>query len=48
MAMHTCTSCNFRFETKSPSDCPYCGRDNLERDKSASELLEEVENLLKE
>jgi len=47
MAMHVCTSCNFRFEARYLGDCPYCGRDTIEKDKSASELLDEVKKLLK-
>ena len=48
MVVHICTHCNFRFEAENPRDCPYCGRDTLEKDKSASELLGEVEQLLRE
>jgi predicted RNA-binding Zn-ribbon protein involved in translation (DUF1610 family) len=48
MELHICTSCNFRFETRDPGDCPYCGRNDIERNKSASELLDEVEGLLRE
>ena len=47
MVAHVCISCNFRFEAKYSGDCPYCGRDTIEKDKSASELLEEIEDLLR-
>ena len=40
--------CNFRFDAESPKECPYCGKETLERDKSAEEILDEVEKLLGE
>ncbi|MBS3080918.1 hypothetical protein J4221_05580 [Candidatus Pacearchaeota archaeon] len=42
-----CKRCSFRFESKNVKECPYCGRrEGIEREKNASELLEEVEGLL--
>ena len=46
MVKFICTNCNYKFESENPSDCPYCGKDSLEKDKSAEELLEEVGRLL--
>ncbi len=48
MVKWVCTGCNFRFEAENPSECPYCGRDTLEKEPSAEELLNEVEKMLKE
>jgi hypothetical protein len=33
---------------QNPSECPYCGRETLEAEKSASELLDDVNKLLEE
>ena len=48
MTKWICPGCNYRFEAENPTECPYCGRTNIEKEKDASELLEEVESLLKE
>ncbi len=48
MARYICAACNFRFESAGPKECPYCGRTTLEKEKSAEELLNEVEKLLEE
>ena len=44
---HICTNCNYRFNAENPRDCPYCGKEMLEKEKSAVELLDEVDKLLK-
>jgi len=43
-----CTNCRYRFKSsKDPRDCPYCGKDKgIEREKSASDILDEVEGML--
>ena len=41
-----CTNCNYRCDLERKSDCPYCGMDTLEKEKSAEELVEEVGKLL--
>ncbi len=43
---YICKNCRFRLETKGYSDCPYCGKKEIEKEKNATELLEEVESLL--
>ncbi|MDP2926027.1 MAG: hypothetical protein Q8N99_06655 [Nanoarchaeota archaeon] len=49
MGKYICKQCNFRYETKNPIDCPYCGRKGtLEKEKSACELLDEINNILDE
>ena len=32
MVKWVCAGCNFRFESENPRDCPYCGRDVLEKE----------------
>lgn len=48
MVIHICTNCNYRFDAENAIECPYCGQEGLEKEKSAGELLEEVDRLLKE
>jgi len=48
MARYICRHCNFRFNAERPSDCPYCGRNTLEKEKSAEELLDEIGKALEE
>ena len=48
MVKWVCTGCNYRFEQEEADECPYCGRvDKIEKEPSASELLNEVERVLK-
>jgi hypothetical protein len=46
MVAWVCNRCKFRFNATNPRDCPYCGRETLEKEKNASELLDEVDDLL--
>lgn len=46
MVKFLCKNCNYRFESESASDCPYCGKETIEKEKSAEELLEDVDRLL--
>jgi rubrerythrin len=46
MVKFVCKNCNYRFESSNPFDCPYCGREDFEKEKNASELLQEIEQLL--
>ena len=48
MGKYICTNCNYRFNSENPFDCPYCGKKTLEKEKSAEELLEQVERLLED
>ncbi len=48
MVKWICSGCDFRFESENPKGCPYCGRDTLEKEPDASELLDEVERLLED
>ncbi len=46
MVRYACTSCNYRFDADSISDCPYCGREgDIEKEKNAEELLSEVSKI---
>lgn len=47
MDKFVCKDCNYRFERDDAYDCPYCGNEAIEKEKSANDLLEEVERLLK-
>ena len=42
MEMIHCLNCNFRFESKEQKRCPYCENNNLEKEKSAEELVEDI------
>ena len=46
MVKYICVNCNYKFKSENPSECPYCGTDKFEKDKSAGELLEEIEKVL--
>ena len=48
MVKSICTNCRFRCDKENVSECPYCGKDTLEKEKSAEELLEEVDRFLNE
>ena len=46
MGKYICLHCNFRFNSNNPHECPYCGKQNFEKEKSAEELLSDVNELL--
>tara|TARA_Y100000310_G_scaffold35047_1_gene33164 strand:+ start:739 stop:885 length:147 start_codon:yes stop_codon:yes gene_type:complete len=48
MGKYLCINCNYRFERDEVYDCPNCGESSIEKEKSAKELLEDVEGLLKD
>ena len=40
-----CSSCGYRFEAeKQKKECPYCGNEVIEKEKSADELLSSLES----
>jgi len=45
MARFHCNSCNYDFEggEKLPKKCPYCGKASVRRERSAEDLVKEVE-----
>lgn len=46
MVKFLCKNCNYKFESENAFDCPYCGKESIEKEKSAGELLEDVDRLL--
>lgn len=48
MTKFICTSCNFRFESEKMICCPYCNSNNIERDKNAKEIIDEVTRIIEE
>ena len=49
MVKFVCKSCNYRFEMEDAFDCPYCGNeDAIEKEQSAVELLQEVNEILED
>jgi rubrerythrin len=43
---YRCKNCNFHFKRSESGNCPYCGKKDIEKEKGASELVEEVEDML--
>lgn len=37
-----CMNCGYRFESDKKKNCPYCSSGNVDNEKSAEELLNEV------
>lgn len=48
MAMFHCTQCNYEFDVagKVPKKCPYCGKASLRRERTAEDLIKEVESIM--
>ena len=42
MVSFVCVNCGYIFEADKGKKCPYCGEANVEHDKSAEELLNDV------
>jgi rubrerythrin len=42
MENFVCRDCKFKFSARSPKSCPYCAGNSIEREKSASEIIEEI------
>ena len=45
MAKYVCKNCNYNSELEKEAECSFCGMENLELEKSAGELLDEIRNL---
>jgi len=44
MTTYVCMNCGYRIETeKAAKKCPYCDHAELEKEKSAEELIDSVE-----
>lgn len=48
MIKFACRNCGYQFEALKKDLCPYCGKDSVEKEKNASELIDEVAELLEE
>jgi rubrerythrin len=48
MESYICSNCRYKFKTsKTPRSCPYCDKVGvLEREKSASEIVDEIQSLI--
>jgi rubrerythrin len=43
MENFVCSNCRYKFKAdKQPKTCPYCNKANVEKEKSADELLSEI------
>lgn len=41
-----CLNCKYRFKAKEQSKtCPYCNKDSIELEKSAEDIVSEIESL---
>ena len=47
MVKFVCKGCNYRFDSETAFECPYCGQEeSIEKEQSAGELLQDVKRLL--
>jgi DNA-directed RNA polymerase subunit RPC12/RpoP len=42
---YVCTNCNFRPKIGHPLECPYCGKKTIEKERSAEELLDDIDKI---
>jgi len=42
MERYICLNCNYHFRAENKETCPYCGKKTVEKEKSASELIGEI------
>jgi predicted Zn-ribbon and HTH transcriptional regulator len=44
MESYVCSNCKYRFKTQRvPSRCPYCDKSAIEKEKSAAEIIDEIQ-----
>ena len=48
MAGYICKHCKFRTNKDKMRECPWCGRDTLEKEGSAEDLLDEIDSIINE
>ena len=48
MGKYYCKHCKFKGEYSKAIECPWCGKGLLENERSAGELLDDVNDLLTE
>ncbi len=48
MTTFHCTQCNYELDVvgKVPKKCPYCGKASLHRERTAEDLIKEVESIM--
>jgi len=47
MGKFVCKGCGYKIEmVEKPRVCPYCGKEKIEEEQDAGELLKEVEKIL--
>ena len=46
MTSYVCMNCNYKFKADNAITCPYCSKRSIEKEKSAEELLTEIESLI--
>ncbi len=47
MAKYICKNCNYNFNAENADECRFCGMESIEVEKSAGDLLDEVDRLLR-
>lgn len=47
MAKYVCKNCNYSSNSGNADECRFCGMNSLELEKSAGDLLDEVDRLLR-
>ena len=48
MQSFVCLNCKYRFQAReTPKTCPYCDKRTVEKEKSAEDIVSEVDELLK-
>jgi len=47
MKKYLCKNCNYRFESDDASECKFCGMSDINVEKTAGDLLDDVDRLLR-
>ncbi len=42
MANFRCMTCGYQFKSAEKKKCPYCGKEDVEKEKNADELIDNV------
>ena len=42
MTAFICINCGYKFESEEGKKCPYCASENIEKEKTANELVDNV------
>ena len=46
MMKYLCKNCNYSFESENANECKFCGMNDINIEKSAGDLLDDVDRLL--